>query len=101
VSAQPRILYVVELSTAHLPYEVCENLSSYDGVTAYPLIADRVGHGWLLWVPDAPEQHAVGYAGQIPGEVLAIQRYARLVGCGYVLLDRDAAIIADLPSWDW
>jgi hypothetical protein len=28
-------------------------------------------------------------------------QYAQDLGCEYVLFDRDAEVIDDLPSWDW
>jgi hypothetical protein len=33
--------------------------------------------------------------------VLTIQRYARTLGCDYVLFDADADRDDDLPIWDW
>lgn len=37
----------------------------------------------------------------MPEEMLAIQRYARGVGCDYVLFDPDADCIDELPTRDW
>lgn len=89
----PRILLMLDLSTAHLPQELAEDLSGYAGVTAHEL-----PYGWLLYVP---EQQAGGDGAEPPAEVLAICRFARAHGCAYVLLDRDAETVADLPTWDW
>jgi hypothetical protein len=33
--------------------------------------------------------------------VLAIQRYARALGCDYVLVDADGDEVDDLPTWQW
>ncbi len=42
-------------------------------------------------VPPDPQAHA--------GEVLAIRRYARLLGRDCPLFDADQ--VGDLPTWDW
>lgn len=99
MSAQPQIHYMVELSTGHLPYEICRSLADYDAVIAYPLTAGADSFGWLLPVPD--HQQPTDPDRQLPAELVAIYRYARLIGCTYILLDRDANTIADLPLWDW
>lgn len=97
----------LDLSTAHLPAPVAEDLNGFYGVTAHQLTCSDGAHGWLLWVPDDPDKHAADHEdtdypeNNIPAEVLAIQRYARQRGCDYILLDRDADRVADLPTWDW
>ena len=101
-----RIVKVLDLSTAHLPQPVCASLPLWDGVTAYPLSTSDDNYGWLLHVPDDPDGYTADYtetdeADGLPAEVLAIQRFARGLGCDYVLLDRDAERIDALPAWDW
>ncbi len=49
-----------------------------------------------MWVPPDPQAHAVGHP-DLPPEVLAIQRYARALGCDYVLFDADATRSAICP----
>lgn len=100
----PRIIQVLDASTAHLPQEVCENLNGYDGVIAYALSTSNDHYGWLLHVPENPDEHASDYDEDpdgVPAEVLTVQRYARGLGCDYVLLDRDAEQVNGLPTWDW
>ncbi len=113
--SSPRIIRMLDLSTAHLPKEVAEDLTAYDGVIAYPLSTSDAEYGWLLWVPEHPDQRAADYgeadadpqdvidgtADGIPAAVLAIWHYARAAGCDYVLLDRGAERVAGLPTWDW
>lgn len=98
-NTQPRIIHLLDLSTAHLPPPECADLPSYDGVIAYPLSTTDEHYGWLLWVPNDPDAEAATY--QIPAAVLAIQRHARHHDCDYVLLDRDAHTTPDLPTWNW
>ncbi|WP_432830850.1 hypothetical protein [Dactylosporangium sp. CA-092794] len=64
-----------------------------DGVIAYQL-----EHGWLMWVPPDPDAHAADHP-DLPGEVVAVQRYARHLGCDYVLFDADADQVGALPAW--
>jgi hypothetical protein len=92
---------VLDLSTSHLPQHLASHgLSRVDGVTAYPLGTHGHCYGWLLWVPPEPDSHALDYP-DLPVEILALQRYARERGCDYVLLDQDAEVIDDLPTWNW
>ncbi len=53
-------------------------------------------------VPPDPQAHAVGKP-DLPSEVLAIQRYARGLGCDDVLFDADADAgqVGDLSTWGW
>jgi len=97
----PVIRQVLDLSTAHLPPHIRDGLPRYAGVVAYSLSTSDDQYGWLLWVPYSPDGHAAATGGEVPAQVLAIQRYARKRGCDYVLLDRDAEKVAELPTWDW
>jgi hypothetical protein len=91
---------VLDLSTGHLPQQVCNQLNSYEGVTAYELS----DHGWLCYVPEDPEAHANDYGVDgdgVPSTLLRLQVIARAAGCDYLLFDRDAARIPGLPRYDW
>ncbi len=92
----PRIISMLDLSTAHLPKHLGGGaLTAIDGVIATPR-----EHGFLLWVPDDPEGHARDYEQDHDRDiVVAIQRYARALGCDYVLLDCDAGQVDELPAW--
>ena len=89
---------VLNLSTAHLP----PHLGTPGGLDSTPgVIAHATDTGFLLWVPEDPDESAQATTDPVPDEVLAIQRYARRWGCDYVLFDADADQIGDLPTWDW
>jgi len=92
----PFIRTFLDLSTAHLPEAVCDRLSAQPGVVAY-----STTQGWLMWVPDNPDEHALHSDDPTPEVVLSIQRYARAMDCDYVLFDADADQIDDLPAWQW
>jgi hypothetical protein len=87
----------LDLSTDHLPRDPDDpdervNPNSFDGVTAY-----RLRYGWLMWVPDDPDESAAVMDEEVPPEILTIQRYARRLGCDYVLFDDEARQVDDLP----
>lgn len=94
---QPRIVKVLDLSTAHIPEQYGQNLAALDGVIAY----EHGEYGYLMWVPEHPVIHALEGMELPPSEIVEIQLFARNLGCDYVLFDRDADIIDDLPHWDW
>jgi hypothetical protein len=103
VTDGPRIIRVLDASTAHLPEHVCEDLNSWEGVTAYALSTSDDHYGWLLHVPEEladPAEQELDEDG-VPAEVLTLQRFARGLDCDYVLLDRDAAQVEGLPTWEW
>lgn len=89
----PTIHDLLELSTAHLPPQLAGQLSSIPGGHACATV-----YGWLMWIPDPSDEPNPARGGDVLGR---IQRYAQALGCVYVLFDRDAEIIDDLPHWDW
>src|SRR4051812_5900529 len=86
--AEPVIIrQLLNLSTAHLP----PDLGSPGGLDTTPgVIAPATETRFLLWAPDDPDYCAQVTADPVPDVVLAIQRYARALGCDYVLFDADA-----------
>ncbi len=92
----PTIRTFLDLSTAHLPEDVCDTLSAQPGVVAY-----AITYGWLMWVPDDPDDSSASGDEPVPELVLNIQRFARSLCCDYVLFDADADQVADLPTWTW
>ena len=92
----PDIRTMLDLSTAHLPEQICDQLGAIPGV-----IADQTAYGWVMFVPEHPGQPDEHDGAQIPDPVLTILRYARAAGCDCVLLAADADRIDALPTWDW
>lgn len=96
----PTIFRMLDMSTAHLPREMREDLSQYEGV-----IADERNYGWLLWVPEDIDKH-VGECDPedadelIPPEIVRIWRKAAEHDCQYVLIDQDASTVEDLPTYN-
>ncbi|MEV4708207.1 hypothetical protein [Actinoplanes sp. NPDC049316] len=92
----PRIASVLDLSTGHLPEQVCTRLNDYWGVTAYD-----TRHGWLLVVPSNLAAHRNEHPDTVPEAVWQLWKYAHRFGADYVLLDADADRVNGLPAWDW
>jgi hypothetical protein len=96
----PTIFRMLDLSTAHLPAEIRDELNQYEG-----LVADERRYGWLLLVPEDIDKHIAECEPEdlnelIPLEVIRIWRKAAEHGCQYVLLDQDASIVDGLPTYD-
>ena len=92
----PDIRTMLDLSTAHLPEQICDQLGAIPGVVAHETV-----YGWLMWVPNHPGHPDEHGGAQIPDVVATIQAFARAAGCDYVLFDADADRIDALPTWDW
>ena len=45
----PDIRTMLDLSTAHLPEQICDRLGAIPGVVAHETV-----YGWLMWVPNHP-----------------------------------------------
>jgi hypothetical protein len=92
---------IVVLSTAHLPEpffaEPDDREAAYDVTAWYPMT-----HGALVWVPDDPDDpNNTSNDGDAHPNVILLRRYARGLGCDYILFDNDADREPDLPTWDW
>jgi hypothetical protein len=93
----PHVRRVLDVSTAHLPRSLgVDGLAAVAGITAH-----ETDQGWLLWVPEDPDESAAGEDPPPPEVVLNLQRYARNLRGDYILFDRDGFLTAGLPSWDW
>jgi hypothetical protein len=92
----PRIMNLLDLSTHHLPEDVCDQLSAYAGVTAHDTT-----YGWLLAVPGDLDGHRTDHPATVPDAVWQLWQYAHRFGAEYLLLDADADRVDALPSWDW
>ncbi|GIM94373.1 hypothetical protein Ato02nite_061660 [Paractinoplanes toevensis] len=92
--ADPTIRTFLDLSTAHLQPQTCDELDSYPGVIAY-----QTTYGWLMYAP----QDATGLARahDWPPELLPIMKLAREHDCAYVLFDGDADQSYLLEVFDW
>jgi hypothetical protein len=88
---------ILDLSTHHLP----EELGSTGLDTAPGVIGYATDHGWLMWVPNDPDDSAAAMDEDLPPEVLKVQQYSRERGCDWVLFDAGGHETEDLPRWEW
>lgn len=92
-----KIFKMLDLSTAHLPAELCSNglLNDVPGV----LVIMDGRYGYLVYVPvtnDLWDDRE-----RCPEPVARILRYARDHDCDYIYLDADGEVVPDLPCWEW
>lgn len=73
------------LSTAHITRETSESLSERD--------YNFGEYGHFIW--------AGGPQANISGDLWDVINYTRDLGCAYVLLDRDADTVDNLPTYEW
>lgn len=114
----PETRKLLTLSTSHLPQDLLKRLHRTPGV-----VADQTRHGALLYVPNmdtiregeaivrdaaelrkAHDDDPSQWIATVPPEVVRIWRFARRLGCDYVLFDQDGPVEkgrAGLPTWDW
>jgi hypothetical protein len=99
----PTIRHMLDLSTRYLPERLMPGAVNFD-----PDALDAVGgvypndYGMIVWVPDDPKESAEMGVGEFPPELLAVQLYARGLGCDYVMFDCEGPDdVADLPTWEW
>lgn len=94
--AKPEIRKFMCLSTAHLSSELREgNKASWEAAVVYPL-----EYGFLLWVPDDPQESAQAMEDDVPDVILRIQLKARALGCDYVLFDSDGPELDGLETFE-
>ncbi|GIF01997.1 hypothetical protein [Paractinoplanes rishiriensis] len=84
---------LLELSDRHLPPGLAETLAAITGLTV-----SWTAVGVLLHVP--ARQQLPYTLRNCPATMAAILRYARSLGCDYVLIGPDADIDQALPAWD-
>jgi hypothetical protein len=88
----------LDLSTNHLPEHLgTKDLAAVEGILASPWSE----YGWFVWVPDEPTDSSLGDETPVPEEILHVQRYARSLGCDFILFDSEGPHDPTLPSWDW
>lgn len=88
---------VLDISTAHLPSETADMIDS-DLFPKRPAMARA--EGWLFSTPAAEDFKEESNKWPCEAFRLVMQR-AILLGCDWVLFDRDGLLIEDLPIFDW
>lgn len=104
VSAAGKVIITktLELSTAHISQETNSLLlESQTTDCHFPLIVyNKPDYGYWIVVPS--EASDWEYAqDHIPKELMGILQYAKERDCSWVMLDRDAYEIEELPTYEW
>ncbi len=99
---KPEIRKMLVLSTAHVPVNLREE-AEFDedtaGWGAAPIVT-VLKHGFLLWVPDDPQESSDAMEEATHTIVLDIQLKARGMGCDYVMLDADGPVVDWLARFE-
>lgn len=87
----------LDLSTVHLSLATIERFEAWTvPLTTYP---HPEGFGWFVYVP--ADLDLIDVAGmELPADLLACIKSAHAQDCDYLLFDRDADPIEDLPLYD-
>lgn len=83
------VVRMLDVSTSHLPQDICENLGDYN------LITTKREFGWLIVVPEIINNHL------LPEPLARLLVYAERRNCPYILLDADGPNHESLSSYDW
>jgi hypothetical protein len=89
------------LSTGHITEEVAQALETFfkwevttpwiDALIIYP----HGDYGWLIYIPDE------GLDAELPPSLEACIALARASRCQWLLLDRDASQVTNIPTYEW
>ena len=89
------------LSTSHITAETDESFRlCTDDVPAifYPKLSphDDEPLGWII-----PIETEIEWSHIVNDDLVAIRKLAEREGCTWIMLDRDANVIEELPIYDW
>ena len=89
---QTEICPLLIASTAHVTVGEAQALTDHG--------YSRGEYGWFLYVGQ-PGEPVLSEIEPVSAGLAEVIRRARVEGCHYVLLDRDAGILPDAPTYDW
>ena len=90
-TAYPLRLFL-DCSTAHLSRSARDWLDASVADGARMVAATPCG--WFIWVGHDSAAH-------VPADLVATMRRARSLDADYILFDADAALVPELPVFDW
>jgi len=93
---------MLAVSTSHITPDTAKMLTTG---TSPLVVYDHGTYGWCISVPTA-EDYWDGHVadatnGDLPVELFLLMTHARDLGCAWLLLDADATVLADAPTFDW
>lgn len=100
----PSVQKYLDLSTGHLDETTADRLDALFNLTtgdpnpeewAYWVVGSALGDfGWFIWADS-------NFADDTPECLIACAKLADQLGCSYILFDRDAEPIEELPTYEW
>ncbi len=89
---------VIVVSTAHLTAQTAHYLDNTPA-KEWPCVGGPYGeYGWFVY---AQEENGGAGPDAIPDDLFGVMTWGRKQGFDYILFDRDANRVADLPGHDW
>lgn len=100
---EPWIRPMLDISTAHLPPKAQANDWPDGFNNVYPY-----DYGFILHVPEDPKLNAEDYAEdneesdykEEAEALVALQVYARSLGCDFIMFDADGEELEGFPTWE-
>jgi hypothetical protein len=95
------------LSTGHVTQQTAEDIGSLFNLGVPPKWAQRMvayphgEYGWLICIAGDTVDHIDLVNDGVPEELYGVMKHAHAHDCEWILFDRDAELIDELPSFDW
>lgn len=81
------------VSTAHLPYELAEQMDNNPSWEDCPFVWEKTNYGYRIWTQSDMDT--------LPKQIQPIIRRARKDGFRWVEFDMDAAEQEEFTTWEW
>jgi hypothetical protein len=94
MTTHPNLRSFMDLSTAHLTPATMDWLDSFLGKDNFTHWVAVTPYGWFLYADEEGDRE------YFPADLIACFAYARKHGAEYILFDRDADAVDDLPQYD-
>jgi hypothetical protein len=94
------IEHMCVLSTGHITQEVAQDIDNPSSIEAQEwrealIVYPHGEYGWLIYIPDE------GLDAELPPSLEACIALARASRCQWLLLDRDASQVTNIPTYEW
>lgn len=60
------------------------------------IVYKKSEYGWFISIPNEENEYKT-----VPGDLIAVLRFALKEGCSWLMLDQDASAILELPFYEW
>ncbi|MED3554117.1 hypothetical protein [Cytobacillus praedii] len=92
---------MLEISNAHISEETSNWLDNeINNENSVLVVYQKLQYGWFISLPEDLVDGEVDYI-TVPEDLIRIIEFAKSENCTWVMLDRDAMTILELPIFDW